>query len=115
MADTWGQVWDILPVAWEKVHYVLGRRRCSCCGTVNTAVPPFGQAGAVVYGPNLNAAAILLSSQGNVVAFGMAILAIKAFVGFLAKHGFAAFGWYRIILGGILLLLIANGVDLAVL
>lgn len=60
-----GQVWDVLPVAWEKVHYVLPKRRCSCCGRLNTPAPPFGQAGAVVYGPNVNAAAILLGSQGN--------------------------------------------------
>lgn len=63
---TWGQVWDVLPVVWEKVHYVLPKRRCSCCGILNTPAPPFGQAGAVVYGPNVNAAAILLGSQGNV-------------------------------------------------
>jgi hypothetical protein len=33
---------------------------------LNTPAPPFGRAGAVVYGPNLNTAAILLGSQGNV-------------------------------------------------
>jgi hypothetical protein len=33
---------------------------------LNTPAPPFGQAGAVVYGPRLNAATILLGSQGNV-------------------------------------------------
>lgn len=63
---TWGQVWDILPVVWEKVHYVLPKRRCGCCGTLNTPAPPFGRAGAVAYGPRLNSAAILLASQGNV-------------------------------------------------
>jgi hypothetical protein len=63
---TWGQVWDILPVVWEKIHYVLPKRRCSCCGRLNTPSPPFGQAGAVVYGPRVNAAAILLGWQGNV-------------------------------------------------
>jgi hypothetical protein len=64
--SAWGQVWDILPVTWEKVHYVLPKRRCCCCGRLNTPAPPFGQAGAVVYGPRLNAATILLGSQGNV-------------------------------------------------
>jgi hypothetical protein len=33
---------------------------------LNTPSPPFGQAGAVVYGSRVNAAAILLGSQGNV-------------------------------------------------
>jgi undecaprenyl-diphosphatase len=43
---------------------------------------------------------------GNIVAFVVAILAIKFFIGFLQKHGFRLFGWYRIIAGIILLLLI---------
>lgn len=36
---------------------------------------------------------------GNVVAFVVAILAIKFFIGFVTKYGFKLFGWYRIILG----------------
>ena len=47
---------------------------------------------------------------GNVVAFVVAILAIKFFIGFLQKHGFMLFGWYRIIAGIALLILIATGV-----
>lgn len=47
---------------------------------------------------------------GNVVAFVVAILAIKFFIGFLQKHGFRLFGWYRIIAGIILLILITQGV-----
>ena len=46
---------------------------------------------------------------GNIVAFVVAMLAIKFFIGFLQKRGFALFGWYRIIVGGILLLLLATG------
>ena len=42
---------------------------------------------------------------GNVVAFVVALLAIKSFIGFLTKNGFKIFGYYRII-AGILLLLI---------
>ena len=52
---------------------------------------------------------------GNVVAFVVAILAIRGFVGFLTKHGFAAFGWYRIIVGVALLALIGAGVNLSIL
>src|SRR5947209_8394355 len=62
----WAQVWDILPVAVEKVHYLLPRRRCGRCGTTTTAAVPYAQAGAVVYGPHINAAAVLLAYQGNV-------------------------------------------------
>jgi undecaprenyl-diphosphatase len=43
---------------------------------------------------------------GNVVAFIVALLAIKFFIGFLQKHGFKLFGWYRIIVGVVLLVLI---------
>ena len=49
---------------------------------------------------------------GNVVAFVVAIIAIKAFITFLTKHGFKLFGYYRIIVGAILLVLLALGVDL---
>lgn len=46
---------------------------------------------------------------GNIVAFIVAMLAIKFFIGFLQKHGFRLFGWYRIILGVILLILLYTG------
>ncbi|HUQ65734.1 MAG TPA: undecaprenyl-diphosphate phosphatase [Flavitalea sp.] len=47
---------------------------------------------------------------GNIIAFIVAILAIKFFIGFLQKHGFVLFGWYRIIAGILLLILIMSGV-----
>ena len=47
---------------------------------------------------------------GNVVAFIVAVLAIRFFIGFLQKHGFRLFGWYRIIAGIVLLILIWKGV-----
>jgi undecaprenyl-diphosphatase len=53
---------------------------------------------------------IQLLAVGNIVAFIVAILAIKFFIGFLQKHGFRLFGWYRIIAGLILLVLIGKGV-----
>jgi undecaprenyl-diphosphatase len=43
---------------------------------------------------------------GNIVAFIVSIIAIKFFIGFLQKHGFRLFGWYRIVAGIILLILI---------
>ena len=46
---------------------------------------------------------------GCVVAFIVAILAIKFFISFLTKYGFKAFGWYRIIVGGIILALLFTG------
>ncbi len=53
-----------------------------------------------------------LFAIGNAVAFVVALLAIKAFIAYLQRRGLAAFGWYRIVLGGLLLLLLALGVPL---
>ncbi len=46
---------------------------------------------------------------GNVIAFVVALLAIKFFIGFLQKHGFRLFGWYRVIVGTVLLVLVLTG------
>ena len=53
---------------------------------------------------------IKLLAIGNVVAFIVALLAIKFFIGFLQKHGFRLFGYYRIIGGIVLLILVLAGV-----
>ena len=47
---------------------------------------------------------------GSIVAFIVAIIAIKFFIDYLKKYGFKAFGWYRIIVGGVLLLQVYKGV-----
>lgn len=47
---------------------------------------------------------------GNLVAFIVAILAIKFFIGFVKTKGFKVFGYYRIALGITVLILIATGV-----
>lgn len=49
---------------------------------------------------------------GNVVAFVVAMLAIKFFISYVQKYGFKAFGWYRIIVGGIILVMLLAGVNL---
>jgi undecaprenyl-diphosphatase len=46
---------------------------------------------------------------GSIVAFVVAILAIRFFISFLQKNGFRMFGIYRIILGVVLLILIGFG------
>lgn len=50
---------------------------------------------------------------GCVVAFLVAMVAMKWFVNFLAKYGFKAFGWYRIVVGGAILVLLFCGQSLA--
>ena len=42
---------------------------------------------------------LTLLLAGNVIAFLVAILAIKFFLNYVTKYGFKAFGWYRIIVG----------------
>lgn len=49
---------------------------------------------------------------GNVVAFVVALIAIKALISYLTKYGFKMFGYYRIILGVIIIVLILSGVGL---
>ena len=51
---------------------------------------------------------------GNVVAFIVAMLAIKFFINFVTKYGFKAFGWYRIIVGGIILTMLLTGHNLTI-
>jgi undecaprenyl-diphosphatase len=51
---------------------------------------------------------------GNVIAFIVAMLAIKSFIKFLTSHGFKIFGYYRIIVGLVILLLYFLGVDLTI-
>jgi undecaprenyl-diphosphatase len=43
------------------------------------------------------------------VAFVVALLAMKWFVNFLSKYGFKAFGIYRIIVGGIIIVMLLSG------
>ena len=52
---------------------------------------------------------IKLLSIGNIVAFVVALLAIKFFISFLKKYGFRVWGVYRIIVGIVLLVLIYSG------
>lgn len=51
---------------------------------------------------------------GNVVAFIVALLAIKSFIGYLNKNGFRIFGWYRIIVGLVIIILILSGHSLSI-
>ncbi len=52
---------------------------------------------------------------GNIVAFIVALIAIKGFIAFLTKNGFKVFGWYRIIVGSIILALYFAGYELQIL
>lgn len=51
---------------------------------------------------------------GNAVAFIVALLAIKFFINFVTKYGFKAFGWYRIVVGGVILVMLLTGHNLTI-
>ena len=53
-----------------------------------------------------------LFAIGNVVAFIVAIVAIRSFIRYLTKSGFRAFGWYRIAVGGVIIALHLAGVSM---
>ncbi len=57
---------------------------------------------------------ITLLLIGNAVAFIVAMIAIKYFISYLTRHGFALFGYYRIIAGIILLMLYYFGAQMEV-
>jgi undecaprenyl-diphosphatase len=65
-------------------------------------------------GITLDSYQIKLLAIGNIVAFLVAMLAIKSFITFLTKHGFKFFGYYRIIAGLIIILMIFWGYQLKV-
>jgi undecaprenyl-diphosphatase len=57
---------------------------------------------------------ISILALGNIVAFIVAVFAIKFFISFLTKYGFKVFGIYRIILGLSILILSALGYNLSI-
>jgi undecaprenyl-diphosphatase len=66
-------------------------------------------------GFKLSSDQIQLLAIGNVVAFVVALAAIKFFIDFLSRYGFKLFGIYRIIVGGVILAMILSGVKLQIL
>lgn len=58
----------------------------------------------VKFGFSFTASEVIILVVGIVVAFVVSILAIKFLVGYIKKHDFKAFGWYRIVLGVLVLI-----------
>lgn len=54
----------------------------------------------------LSAADVPVFAIGFVTAFVSALLVVRLFVGFVSRHSFASFAWYRIAFGALLLLLL---------
>ena len=55
---------------------------------------------------------LTMLAVGCIVSFVVALLAMKWFVNFLAKYGFRWFGWYRIIVGVAILVMLLSGMSL---
>jgi len=53
---------------------------------------------------SLNMDNFLLIAVGFIAAFFSALLVVRKLISFVSEHGFSAFGWYRIIIGSIMLL-----------
>ena len=53
----------------------------------------------VKFGFAFSSTELIILSVGVVVSFVVSILAIKFLMGYIKKHDFKVFGWYRIILG----------------
>lgn len=60
----------------------------------------------------VNSHDLLMLAVGCVVSFVVALLAMKWFVSFLTKYGFKVFGWYRIIIGIIIIVMLLSGISL---
>lgn len=65
-------------------------------------------------GYHLSGQEIQLLAIGNVVAFIVAMLAIKSFITFLQRSGFKLFGWYRIAIGLLIIVLLLSGANLSI-
>lgn len=78
-------------------------------GATAKKIYDFYKAGHVITGDEIKLLAI-----GNVVAFVVAMLAIKSFITFLQKRGFQVFGVYRIIVGLIILAFLWTGHSLQI-
>lgn len=55
---------------------------------------------------------LIMLAVGCVVSFVVALLAMKWFVRFLTKYGFKVFGWYRVIIGIIIIVMLLSGISL---
>lgn len=62
----------------------------------------------------LNAGNMKILLFGNIIAFIVALIAIKFFIRFLTKHGFRIFGWYRIVVAILIILLLITGKQIVI-
>lgn len=61
------------------------------------------------YGLNFTGTELLILGVGMVTAFFVSLVTVRFLMDFIKKHDFQMFGWYRIFLGGIVILLYGLG------
>ena len=66
-----------------------------------------------IKGNPIQSTELLFLGIGCVVAFGVSMLVIKLLMSFIKKHDFKVFGYYRIVLGIVLIILLLTGVMVA--
>jgi undecaprenyl-diphosphatase len=65
-------------------------------------------------GTSLEGSELKLLITGNVIAFIVAIFAIRSFIDYLSKYGFKLFGYYRIVIGLLIIILYLAGIPLSI-
>ncbi|OIP96974.1 undecaprenyl-diphosphatase [Candidatus Wirthbacteria bacterium CG2_30_54_11] len=50
----------------------------------------------------------VILTAGFIASFATALIVVRSFIGWIKKHDFQLFGWYRIALGALVLLLLGN-------
>jgi undecaprenyl-diphosphatase len=65
-------------------------------------------------GVQVESGQITLLVVGNLVAFVVAALTIRTFIGIVTKYGLKFFGYYRIVIGLLIIILLMAGVDLKI-
>ena len=58
----------------------------------------------VKFGFSFTVSEAIILAVGSIVSFVVSIIAIKFLMGYIKKHDFKVFGWYRIVLGVIVIL-----------
>ena len=57
----------------------------------------------IKYGFHFTGAEFRLLMLGCIVSFGLSVIAIKFLMGYIKQHDFKVFGYYRIVLGGLII------------
>ena len=68
----------------------------------------------IKFGIAFSAQELCVLGLGCVVAFAVSVVVIRFLMGYIKKHDFKVFGWYRIIVGGTILIMLLLGYNLEI-